>query len=43
MKRFLLIVVILFMGQSCSNIENQMLLTGTVKGLKKRNTNTSKK
>ncbi len=35
MKRFLLTVTILFIVQSCSNIENQMLLTGTVKGLKK--------
>lgn len=35
MKRFLLIITILFIVQSCSNIENQMLLTGTVKGLKK--------
>ncbi len=35
MKRFLLTITILFIVQSCSNIENQMLLTGTVKGLKK--------
>ena len=35
MKRFLLTITILFIVQSCSNIENQMILTGTVKGLKK--------